>query len=179
LWGVPTPIPTPFGGRLASFTPTTGYPSVDHYQNGCIARAVQNGLHPFDHRLLQPGLYVRSFFTSHSTTASSWHTSTGMASGQPSLRSYSRACTFSKCANQRSAKSAKRVLCGLLALLAPCHFRVSSHQCAGYLQSITCCFVLPESSRRWHLPETLREFDLILQERQAVCFSRAHLLADL
>jgi hypothetical protein len=79
----------------------------------------------------------------------------------------------------QGAKGAKRVLCGLLALLAPCHFRVSSHQCAGYLQSLTCCFVLPESSRRWHLPETLREFDLILQERQAVCFSREHLLADL
>jgi hypothetical protein len=34
-------------------------------------------------------------------------------------------------------------------------------------------------SGRWHLPETLREFDLILQERQAVCFSREHLLADI
>jgi hypothetical protein len=50
LWGVPTPIPTPFGGRLASFTPTSGYPSVDFYQNGCIARAVHNGVHAFDHR---------------------------------------------------------------------------------------------------------------------------------
>jgi hypothetical protein len=62
LWGVPTPIPTPFGGRLASFTPTTGYPSVDLYQNGCIARAVHNGVHSFDHRLLQPRLCVRRLF---------------------------------------------------------------------------------------------------------------------
>jgi hypothetical protein len=56
---VPTPIPTPFGGRLASFIPTSDCPSLYLYRCVYLVRVVQDYIHPFDHRLLQPGLYVR------------------------------------------------------------------------------------------------------------------------
>ncbi len=69
--------------------------------------------------------------------------------------------------------------CALGGLVAPCHLRVSSRRCTGYMRSITFCFVPPELSGSLHLPETQREFDLILQKRQAVCFSREHFLPDL
>ncbi len=45
--------------RLTSFSPTSGYPSLDLYRYVYLVRAVQNCLHPFDHRLLQPSLCVR------------------------------------------------------------------------------------------------------------------------
>jgi hypothetical protein len=44
---------------LPSFSPTSGYPSLDLYRYAYLIRAVQNCLHPFDHRLLQPGLCGR------------------------------------------------------------------------------------------------------------------------
>jgi Domain of unknown function (DUF2382) len=59
---VPTPIPTPFGGRLASFTPTSDYPSFDLYRYVYLVRAIHDGVHPLNHRLLQPGLYIRRLF---------------------------------------------------------------------------------------------------------------------
>jgi hypothetical protein len=59
---VPTPIPTPFGGRLAYFTPTSDYPSFDLYRYVYLVRAIHDGVHPLNHRLLQPGLYVRHLF---------------------------------------------------------------------------------------------------------------------
>jgi hypothetical protein len=48
--------------RLTSFSPTPGYPGFDLYRNGCRACAIHNGVHPFDHGLLQPSLgYSRLF----------------------------------------------------------------------------------------------------------------------
>jgi hypothetical protein len=44
---------------LPSFSPTPGYPSCDLDRHEWLAGAVQNCLHPFDHRLLQPGLCGR------------------------------------------------------------------------------------------------------------------------
>jgi hypothetical protein len=44
--------------------------------------------------------------------------------GRSPLRSHRRTCGFSKYANRRGAKSAKRVLKGFLSLLAPRHLRV-------------------------------------------------------
>src|SRR5918995_2104526 len=41
---------------LASFSPTPGYPSLDLHRYGYLSRAVQDYVHPFDHRLLQPDL---------------------------------------------------------------------------------------------------------------------------
>src|ERR671921_2245955 len=41
---------------LTSFSPTSGYPSLDLYWHESLIPAVQNDVHPFDHRLLQPGL---------------------------------------------------------------------------------------------------------------------------
>ena len=43
----------------ASFSPTCGYPSLYLYRCVYLVRVVQDYIHPFDHRLLQPGLYVR------------------------------------------------------------------------------------------------------------------------
>jgi hypothetical protein len=57
--GAPTPIPTPFGGRLTSFSPTSGYSTLDLYWYVSLIHAVHNGVHTFDHRLLQPGPCVR------------------------------------------------------------------------------------------------------------------------
>jgi hypothetical protein len=37
-------------------SPTLGYPSLDPYRHVCLGCAVQNGIHAFDHRLLQPAL---------------------------------------------------------------------------------------------------------------------------
>ena len=45
---------------LPSFSPTPGYPSFDLHRHVALVRAVQDGLPPFDHRLLQPFL---SFFS--------------------------------------------------------------------------------------------------------------------
>jgi hypothetical protein len=58
LWGGPTPIPTSFGSKLASFSPASGYPSLDLYRYVYLIRAVQDCLHPFDHRAFEPGLYA-------------------------------------------------------------------------------------------------------------------------
>ena len=44
---------------LPSFSPTSGYPGLDLYRYAYLIRAVQNCLHPFDHRILQPGLCGR------------------------------------------------------------------------------------------------------------------------
>jgi hypothetical protein len=45
--------------RLTSYYPTSGYPSLDLYWYVSLTCAVQYGLHPIDHRLLQPDLCVR------------------------------------------------------------------------------------------------------------------------
>jgi hypothetical protein len=44
--------------RLTSFSPTSGYPSLDLYRYVYFVRAAQNCLHPFDHRPLQPDLCI-------------------------------------------------------------------------------------------------------------------------
>jgi hypothetical protein len=44
---------------LPSFSPTSGYPGLDLYRYAYLIRAVQNCLHPFDHRILRPGLCGR------------------------------------------------------------------------------------------------------------------------
>jgi hypothetical protein len=44
--------------RLTSFSPTSSDPGVDLYRHAGLLRAVQNCLHPFDHRPFYPGLYV-------------------------------------------------------------------------------------------------------------------------
>src|SRR5215217_3141445 len=78
--------------RLTSFSPTSVYPSLNLHRYVYLVRAVQNGVHAFDHRLLQPGLYVPAACSaSHSTTTSSWQTSTGTAPGHSFLRSHSKA----------------------------------------------------------------------------------------
>jgi hypothetical protein len=41
---------------LTSFSPTSSYPGFDPYRYVYLVRAVQDCLHPFDHRLLQPAL---------------------------------------------------------------------------------------------------------------------------
>src|SRR5215217_7230664 len=48
----------PLNTGLTSFSPTRRYPSLDLYRYVYLIRAVQNGIHPFDHRLLQPVLHV-------------------------------------------------------------------------------------------------------------------------
>src|SRR5215217_2672198 len=48
----------PLNTGLTSFSPTRRYPSLDLYRYVYLIRAVQDCFHPFDHRLLQPGLYV-------------------------------------------------------------------------------------------------------------------------
>jgi len=42
--------------RLTSFSPTSGYPSLDLYRYVYLIRTVYDGIHSFDHRLLQPAL---------------------------------------------------------------------------------------------------------------------------
>jgi hypothetical protein len=44
---------------LTSVSPTSGYPTLDLYRNGCLARVVHSGIHPFDHCSFQPSLCVR------------------------------------------------------------------------------------------------------------------------
>jgi hypothetical protein len=56
LWDGPTPSPTSFGSKQVTFSPTSGYPSPDLYRCVYFVRAVNNGVHTFDHRLLQPAL---------------------------------------------------------------------------------------------------------------------------
>jgi len=52
--------PHPIRGQArASFTPTSGYPGFDLYRHVYLVCAVQNCLHPFDHRLFKPGLCLR------------------------------------------------------------------------------------------------------------------------
>jgi hypothetical protein len=41
---------------LTSVSPTSGYPTLDFYRYMYLVRAVHDGIHPFDHRLLQPAL---------------------------------------------------------------------------------------------------------------------------
>ena len=41
---------------LPSFSPTSSYSGFDLYRY--LVPAVRDGVHPFDHRLLQPDLYV-------------------------------------------------------------------------------------------------------------------------
>src|ERR671916_3167117 len=41
---------------LTSFSPTSGYPSLDLDRHVYLVRAVHDGVHAFDHHLLQPGL---------------------------------------------------------------------------------------------------------------------------
>ena len=43
-------------------SPTPGYPGLDLYRYVSLIRAVHNGVHAVDHRLLQPDLYVRCPF---------------------------------------------------------------------------------------------------------------------
>src|SRR5215207_11496396 len=47
------------GIGLTSFSPTSGYPSLDLYRHVYFIHTPQNRLHPFNHRILQPGSYVR------------------------------------------------------------------------------------------------------------------------
>jgi len=42
--------------RLISFSPTPGYPSLNLHRYVYLVRAVQNCLHPFYHRSLEPVL---------------------------------------------------------------------------------------------------------------------------
>ena len=44
--------------KLTSFSPTRGYPGLNLHRYVYLIRAVQNCVHPFDHRLLQPGLCI-------------------------------------------------------------------------------------------------------------------------
>src|SRR5215216_1219609 len=83
--------PTPFGGRLASFFPTSGYPSLDLYRYVYLVRAVQNCLHPFDHRLLQPSLCVCGLLCvaldNHLVvTDKDWHSTWALAPTLPQKR---------------------------------------------------------------------------------------------
>jgi hypothetical protein len=64
----------------ASFSLTCGYPSLYLYRCVYLVRVVQDYIHPFDHRLLQPGLYVRRLlyiaFDHHLVVADeNWHVS--------------------------------------------------------------------------------------------------------
>src|SRR5215203_7088468 len=43
---------------LPTVSPTHGYPSLDLDRHGCPTRAINDGVHPFDHHPLQPSLYV-------------------------------------------------------------------------------------------------------------------------
>jgi hypothetical protein len=47
---------------LTSVSPTSGYPTIDLYRYVHFIHAVHDGIHPFDHRLLQPGLCVHRAF---------------------------------------------------------------------------------------------------------------------
>ena len=48
--------------RLTSFSPTSGYPGLNLHRYVYLIRAVQNGVHAFDHRPFQPSLCVRCPF---------------------------------------------------------------------------------------------------------------------
>jgi hypothetical protein len=45
--------------RLTLFSPTSGYPSLHVYRYVYLVCAVQNCCYTFEHRSLQPRLYVR------------------------------------------------------------------------------------------------------------------------
>jgi hypothetical protein len=44
---------------LTSLSQTSGYPGLGFYRCVYLVRVVQNCFHTFDHRLLQPDLYLR------------------------------------------------------------------------------------------------------------------------
>jgi hypothetical protein len=44
--------------RLTSYSPTSGYRGFDPCRHDHFLFTVQNGVHPFGHRFLQPGHYV-------------------------------------------------------------------------------------------------------------------------
>jgi hypothetical protein len=44
--------------RLNSISPPSGYPSLNLYWYVYLTCAVRDGIHLFDHRLLQPSLYA-------------------------------------------------------------------------------------------------------------------------
>jgi hypothetical protein len=74
--------------RLTSFSPTSVYPSLDLYRHLCLARAVYNGVHPVNHRLLQPALGLFSSILvaldDHLVVAhQDWHGSQKLASTLP------------------------------------------------------------------------------------------------
>jgi hypothetical protein len=52
----------PLNTELTSFSPTSGYPGLDLYRYLYLVCAVQDYVHSFDHRLLQPGLCVGSSY---------------------------------------------------------------------------------------------------------------------
>ena len=101
---------------LPSFSPTSGNPSLDLDWHTCLACAVHNGIHPPIIAFSNQVFASAACSAAHSTTASSWQTSTGMALGHWSRRSHERMCGFSKYASRRGAKSAKRCRIGF------CHF---------------------------------------------------------
>src|SRR5829696_5792799 len=92
---------------LPSFSPTPGYPSFDLHRHVALVCAVQDGLPPFDHRLLQPGLYVHRLLDVTLDDTSSWHTSTRTVPGSLSLRVHRRACVSSNTLTDRVPKVPK------------------------------------------------------------------------
>jgi hypothetical protein len=96
--------------RLTSFFPTSAYPSLDLYWYTYPIRAIHNGVHPFDHRFLQPGLCVRRLLCialdHHLVVADEdQHGPWALVLTLPQ-----ESVCFFKYANRRGAKSAKRVL---------------------------------------------------------------------
>jgi len=73
--------------------------------------AVQDGLPPFDHPRLQPGLYVHRLFDVTLDDTSSWHTSTRTVPGSLSLRAHSRACVSSNAPTDRAPKGCFEGFC--------------------------------------------------------------------
>jgi hypothetical protein len=78
--------------KLTSFSPKSGYPNFDLYRYAYLTRAVHNGVHTLNHRLLQPNLCVRRllcvalddhFIVADENRDGSWHSS---------LRSHRRVC---------------------------------------------------------------------------------------
>jgi hypothetical protein len=106
---------------LPSFSPTPGYPGLCLDRHTCPACALHNGIHTFNHCLLQPalGLFASILVAldDHLVVADKYRDGSGtLASALPQEGVY-----FSEYTNRRGDKSARRVFEGLLALLALPH----------------------------------------------------------